>query len=360
MDFRRSFNNEGEDSIRSASDDSCRHYCASDDEYNDDEYLECNEGRESGEKGVGVTVDRNGSGDAGDAAEGGLCWPVGANNFLEKEFATEEDAYAAYKEFAKLRGFGVRKGDVARVNMVLIRRDFFCHRQGTRHHKHYDFSERVREERLESCTDCKAKLKIYYDMQDNVWRVRIIMDEHNHELTPTVFAHLFPSHRKMSDGDKAQVARICNGDAATTISYLEEKANADMRTVAQYTQTPDNRLGSLIWADDEMILDYQLFGDVLAFDSTYRSNKYKKPPVVFSGSNHHKQTSIFRFALLDDEEVHTYSLLLTTGLDSLERFASKVYTRAVFREAKKQIKAVATLLFRGKDSISTTTVYTFS
>ncbi|KAL4358013.1 hypothetical protein AHAS_Ahas09G0244200 [Arachis hypogaea] len=357
------------------------------------------------------------------------------------------------------------------------------------------------------------------------------MDKHNHEFAPAVFARLLPSHRKMSDGDKAQVdsfkqfgiptskimaymagqsggygmlrftkrdlynyvhgqrvARICDSDVAVTVSYLEGKANADMRTVARYTRTSDNRLGSLIWADGEMMMDYRLFGNMLAFESTYRSNKYRKPLVIFSGTNHHKQTSIFGFALLEDEEVRTYrwvlmnlldvmgqkmpcvvvtdgdkvmriaiaevmpmvthrlcgwhlekncvqwvkeaefrkvfrkaiyanfeicefeeywmasveslglhdntwvkstilelvhsldrvvkdyrnnevtaqfystyySPVLTTGLDSIERFASKVYTRAVFREVKKQIKAVATLLFRGKDSISTTTVYTFS
>ncbi|KAL4287823.1 hypothetical protein AHAS_Ahas19G0224700 [Arachis hypogaea] len=63
-----------------------------------------------------------------------------------------------------------------------------------------------------------------------------------------------------------------------------------------------NRLGSLFWADGEMMSDYQVFGDVLAFDSTYRSNKYKKPLVVFSGLNRQKQTSILGFALLEDEE----------------------------------------------------------
>ncbi|RYQ84001.1 hypothetical protein Ahy_B10g102894 isoform B [Arachis hypogaea] len=55
-----------------------------------------------------------------------------------------------------------------------------------------------------------------------------------------------------------------------------------------------------------------------------------------------------------------YSLVLTTELDSIELFASKVYTQAVFREVKKQIKSVATLLFRGRDSISRTCVYKFS
>ncbi|XP_057746509.1 protein FAR1-RELATED SEQUENCE 9-like [Arachis stenosperma] len=55
-----------------------------------------------------------------------------------------------------------------------------------------------------------------------------------------------------------------------------------------------------------------------------------------------------------------YSPVLTTGLVSIKLFASKVYTRAVFSEVKKQIKSVATLLFQSKDSISTTTVYKFS
>ncbi|XP_020962749.1 protein FAR1-RELATED SEQUENCE 5-like [Arachis ipaensis] len=368
MDFSHSFNSEGEDSVGSASDDSCGHYCPSGDTYDDEENLECSAGGASGENSEGGADDGDGSGDADDVAEGCLRRPVAAKDFLGKEFATKEDAYAAYKEFAKLRGFGVRKGDVARVNGVLIRRDFFCHRQGTRHPKHYDRHERVREERLESRTDCKAKLKIYYDMQHSVWRVSTIVDEHNHELAPAVFARLLPSNRKMSEGDKAQVdswkqfgiatsktmaymagqvggygmlrftkrdvynyvhgqrvARIIDGDAVATISYLEGKANADMRSVARYTRTPDNRLGSLFWTDGEMMTDYQLFGDVLAFDSTYRSKKYKKPLVVFSGSNHHKQTTIFGFALLEDEEVRTYRWLLLNLLDVMAHLSPLDY-----------------------------------
>ncbi|XP_025625575.1 protein FAR1-RELATED SEQUENCE 5-like [Arachis hypogaea] len=282
-------------------------------------------------------------------------------DFLDKVFSTEEDAYAAYKQFARLRGFGVRKGDVARMNGLLVRRDFFCHRQGTRHEKQYDRPERVREEKLESRTGCSAKLKIYYDLQDQVWKVRRIDDNHNHPLATTMFSHLLPSHRNLSDGDKAQVdslkkfgiatskimaymagqsggygmlrftkrdlynyvhsqriAQIINGDAAAAISYLEGKANTDMMTVARYTKTAENQLGSLFWADGQMMADYQLFGNVLAFDATYRSNKYKKPLVVFSGSNHHKQIAIFGFALLEDEEVRTYKWVLLNIFDVIE------------------------------------------
>ncbi|KAL4390188.1 hypothetical protein AHAS_Ahas03G0120100 [Arachis hypogaea] len=64
--------------------------------------------------------------------------------------------------------------------------------------------------------------------------------------------------------------------------------------------------------------DYKLFGDVVVFDATYCSNKYKKPLVVFSGSNHHKQTAIFGFALLEDEEVHTYRWVLLNLVDVMD------------------------------------------
>ncbi|XLT77119.1 hypothetical protein S245_034515 [Arachis hypogaea] len=80
---------------------------STDDEWDDDESLERHEGCKSGEKSVGGAVDGNRSAGVDDAAEGGLSRLFGAQDFLEKEFATKEDAYAAYKEFAKLRGYRV-------------------------------------------------------------------------------------------------------------------------------------------------------------------------------------------------------------------------------------------------------------
>ncbi|XLS72471.1 hypothetical protein HN51_029336 [Arachis hypogaea] len=105
MDFSGFFDSEGEDSFGSVFDDGRRRYSASDDNNDDDENLECNEAREGRENSEGGADDRNGMGDADDASEGGLRRPVRANDFLGKEFAAEDDAYAAYKEFAKIRGF---------------------------------------------------------------------------------------------------------------------------------------------------------------------------------------------------------------------------------------------------------------
>ncbi|XP_015953536.1 protein FAR1-RELATED SEQUENCE 5-like [Arachis duranensis] len=322
-----------EESDENSSDGYCGHYYASDDEGVEDEGGEDCGGEEGDPTGGREDEHGNFSGGASHARDGGKIRPIVAEDFLGREFVGEEDAYLAYKEFARTRGFGVRKGDVGRVDGVLVWRDFFA---------------------TGKAQDILSTITVL----SNVWKVRTIFDKHNHELAPVMFSHILPSHRKMSIGDKAQIdsmkkfgiptskimtyvagqsggyemlrftkcdlynyvhgqrlARSNDGHAAATISYLEGKANADMTTFGRYTRTADNRLGSLFWVEGEMMSDYQLFGDVMAFDLMYRSNKYKKLLVVFSGSNHHKQTTIFGLALLEDEEVRTYRWLLLNLVD---------------------------------------------
>ena len=62
-------------------------------------------------------------------------------------------------------------------------------------------------------------------------------------------------------------------------------------------------------------MNYVCFGDVLAFDTTYRTNANKKKPlVVLGGVNHHHQTMVFGCALLMDESIATYEWVLETFL----------------------------------------------
>lgn len=64
------------------------------------------------------------------------------------------------------------------------------------------------------------------------------------------------------------------------------------------------------WADSTCRFDYEYFGNVYAFDSTYRKNRYGKSLVIFSGYNHHGETTIFACALICDEIIETYKWVL--------------------------------------------------
>ncbi|XP_050387392.1 protein FAR1-RELATED SEQUENCE 9-like [Argentina anserina] len=61
-----------------------------------------------------------------------------------------------------------------------------------------------------------------------------------------------------------------------------------------------------------MKVDYDYFGGVVCFDTTYRKNKEGRPFAMFVGVNNHKQTLIFGAALLYDETTETFRWLFDT------------------------------------------------
>ncbi|XP_074372828.1 protein FAR1-RELATED SEQUENCE 5-like [Apium graveolens] len=79
----------------------------------------------------------------------------------------------------------------------------------------------------------------------------------------------------------------------------------------------ENHLKCLVWIDPRCIMAYQNFGDVMAFDTTYRTNRYAMPFVSFTGVNHHYQSVIFGFALMRDEHASTFEWILRTWLEGV-------------------------------------------
>ena len=62
-------------------------------------------------------------------------------------------------------------------------------------------------------------------------------------------------------------------------------------------------------------MDYAYFGDVISFDTTYKTNKYSMPFAPFVGVNHHGQTILFGCALLEDETEKSFIRLFETWLN---------------------------------------------
>ncbi|KAL0002614.1 hypothetical protein SO802_016395 [Lithocarpus litseifolius] len=87
----------------------------------------------------------------------------------------------------------------------------------------------------------------------------------------------------------------------------------------RYTVDKESRLANLFWTDSQSRLDYECFGDVQAFDTTYKTNIYKKPLVILVGVNHHRQTTVFGCAVLVDETVETYISVLQNLLVAMNK-----------------------------------------
>ncbi|XP_010660261.1 protein FAR1-RELATED SEQUENCE 4-like [Vitis vinifera] len=123
------------------------------------------------------------------------------------------------------------------------------------------------------------------------------------------------SHKKAYNHiDAMRRIEIKDGDAEATLAYLCGKAEMDSSLFYKLNVDEESRLASLFWVDSTTRMDYACFGDVLTFDSTYRTSAYKKPLVVFVGVNHHHQTVVFGCVLLMDESIGTYEWVLKTFL----------------------------------------------
>ncbi|GAU51962.1 hypothetical protein TSUD_417480, partial [Trifolium subterraneum] len=136
-------------------------------------------------------------------------------------------------------------------------------------------------------------------------------------------------------------AVIKDGDVAAALNYLNMKSYSDSMLYAEYSvNESDGRMKSLFWADGYSRSDYFCFGDVLAFDTTYKKNKYNYPLVIFSGCNHHSQTIIFGAAMVSDETTETYKWLLRCFLECMKGKQPKAVVTdgdGAMREAIKQI-----------------------
>ena len=85
----------------------------------------------------------------------------------------------------------------------------------------------------------------------------------------------------------------------------------------------------MFWCDAQSRQDYNDFGDVMVFDSTYKMNRYGMPFIPFVGLNHHRKTTVFGCGIVSDETEETYVWLLRTFLKAMcQRKPKSVITDA--------------------------------
>ncbi|XP_062094322.1 protein FAR1-RELATED SEQUENCE 5-like [Humulus lupulus] len=106
-------------------------------------------------------------------------------------------------------------------------------------------------------------------------------------------------------------------DAEGALGYLECLGLRDPNFFETHTKDGEYRLADLFWADGISRDDYGRFGEIIAFDTTYKKNAYNKPLLLFVDVNHHFRTVVFAVALLYDEKEDTYIWLLEEFLQCM-------------------------------------------
>ncbi|GKD90765.1 FAR1-related sequence 5-like protein, partial [Tanacetum coccineum] len=87
----------------------------------------------------------------------------------------------------------------------------------------------------------------------------------------------------VSNEREYNLGKECHG----IIMHFQEKAETDQYFYFAMDLSKDGTLRSVFWADGRSRSFYCQFGDVVIFDTTYRTNKFSFPFAPFVGVNHH-------------------------------------------------------------------------
>ncbi|KAL6531046.1 hypothetical protein OROHE_014115 [Orobanche hederae] len=169
-------------------------------------------------------------------------------------------------------------------------------------------------------TGCKARIFIHYSVERGVYFLAKWIIEHNHELVPKDLNYLLKGNRRMNSFQK-HIAKVHNaagmrnkspydvmvkaagrvenlgflrtdlknwlgnqrqrvmnkGEATALQKYFRDKAFRNPSFFYEVQVNIDEQIINIFWADQKIRLDYQLFGDAIVFDTTYRTNKDYRP-----------------------------------------------------------------------------------
>jgi hypothetical protein len=95
-------------------------------------------------------------------------------------------------------------------------------------------------------------------------------------------------------------------DMKKTMELLNRMQEEDSELEVRIRTDEDGTIESMLWCTGKNKRDYKLYGDVVTFDTTYRTNLYNLPFGIFVGVNNHFQSIIFGGVLLAHERTEDF------------------------------------------------------
>ncbi|XP_059650396.1 protein FAR1-RELATED SEQUENCE 7-like [Cornus florida] len=237
------------------------------------------------------------------------------------EFNSANEAYKFYYVYAANTGFKIRIGQLFRSKHdgSITSRRFVCSKEGHQHPSRLGCGAFMRIQRRES----------------GRWVVDRLQKEHNHELDSPMDAGrkiaAFKGFREEAgivleenmdvletNGGVTLVKRgresnIGNDWYHLLLDYFQSRQAED--TGFFYAmEVDDGKCMSVFWMDGRSRFACSQFGDVVIFDTTYRSSAYLVPFSLFIGVNHHRQPVLLGCALIADESEESFTWVFQTWL----------------------------------------------
>ncbi|XP_076937842.1 protein FAR1-RELATED SEQUENCE 5-like [Bidens hawaiensis] len=252
-------------------------------------------------------------------------------------FSSIDQAFDFYCEYAKKPGFGAHKGGSYMHGGVLKTKYFTCCKEGHKPAKMYDSKDDFVEGN-------NHKMFVDSDMQfvRSARKLTHVQEEAIYELSNMNLGPVkaFNLMRTQYGGfEKVGATKddcknfkqglncyIGGYDAEMIIQRLCAKKTFSSDYSFEYDVNDDHELIRMFWADETSKSNYIAFGDIISFDATFKTNKYKMVFVPFTEIDNHCHSVTVGAGLLASETIESYTWLLQMLLKSFGHAPKVVVT----------------------------------
>ncbi|ESW19620.1 hypothetical protein PHAVU_006G140500 [Phaseolus vulgaris] len=282
-------------------------------------------------------------------------------------FKSDDDAFEYYGNFARKNGFSIRK-ERSRISpqLGIYKRDFVCYRSGFAPVKKKPNGEHHRDRKSVRC-GCDAKMYLSKEVVEGVsqWFVVQFSNVHNHEILEDDQVRLLPAYRKIHEADQERILLLSKagfpihrivkmleqekGIQGGHLPFLERDVRnfvqnrkkvvleneallsekrendvlelleackvmkeADNEFVYDFTVDGNDKVENVAWSYGDSVNANAMFGDVVYFDTSYRSVTYGLLFGVWFGIDSYGRTIFYGCVLLQDETPQSFSWALQT------------------------------------------------
>ena len=82
-------------------------------------------------------------------------------------------------------------------------------------------------------------------------------------------------------------------DIKKTLDLIRDLRKSDPGFMFSVDTDEDGRIRTLMWTNSRSRMQFEHFGDVASFDTTFKTNMYDMPFGLFVGVNNHLQTILY-------------------------------------------------------------------
>ncbi|RYQ94713.1 hypothetical protein Ahy_B08g089649 [Arachis hypogaea] len=162
-------------------------------------------------------------------------------------------------------------------------------------------------------TNCKARCYLALDKMTGQWRISRVEVSHSHPLNPKL-SGMFSANRQLSmhvkdliqQNDQAGI-RPNETDSKELLKHFSRMKELNPNFFFEIDVDENHSIRNVFWADARCRAAWEYFGDVVTFDTTYKTNRYDMLFGSFVGVNHHGMSTLLGCALLRNEDTHMFA-----------------------------------------------------